>query len=53
MPPEAFAIASLAMVGHALGAGEPATAKAASRALAWGLGSGLAMAVLLLVLRPA
>jgi putative MATE family efflux protein len=54
MPPEAFAIASQAVVGHALGAGEPATAKAASRrALAWGLGSGLAMAALLLVLRPA
>ena len=54
MPPEAFAIASQAMVGHALGAGEPAKAKAASRrALAWGLGSGLAMAVLLLALRPA
>jgi len=54
MPPEAFAIASQAMVGHALGAGEPANAKAASRrALAWGLGSGLAMAVLLLALRPA
>jgi putative MATE family efflux protein len=54
MPPEAFAIASQAVVGHALGAGKPATAKAASRrALAWGLGSGLAMAALLLVLRPA
>lgn len=54
MPPEAFAIASQAMVGHALGAADPAAAKALSRrALAWGLGSGLAMAVLLLALRPA
>jgi putative MATE family efflux protein len=54
MPPEAFAIASQAMVGHALGAAEPATAKALSRrALAWGLGSGLAMAILLLALRQA
>jgi len=54
MPPEAFAIASQAVVGHALGAGKPAAAMTASRrALAWGLGSGLAMAALLLVLRPA
>ena len=54
MPPEAFAIASQAMVGHALGAADPARRKASSRrALAWGLGSGLAMAVLLLALRPA
>jgi putative MATE family efflux protein len=54
MPPEAFAIASQAMVGHALGAADPVTAKALSRrALAWGLGSGLTMAVLLLALRPA
>jgi putative MATE family efflux protein len=54
MPPEAFAIASQAMVGHALGAADPAAAKVLSRrALAWGLGSGLAMAVLLLALRPA
>jgi len=54
MPPEAFAIASQAMVGHALGAADPVAARAAGRrALAWGLGSGLAMAVLLLALRPA
>ena len=53
MPPEAFAIASQALVGHALGADEPETARAKSRrALAWGFGSGLAMAVLLLALRP-
>jgi len=54
MPPEAFAIASQALVGHALGAEDPVTAKAMSRrALLWGLGSGLVMAVLLLALRPA
>jgi putative MATE family efflux protein len=54
MPPEAFAIASQAMVGHALGASDRVAARAASRrALAWGLGSGLAMAVVLLALRPA
>lgn len=53
MAPEAFAIASQALVGHALGAGEPDTATAKSRrALVWGFGSGLAMAVLLLALRP-
>jgi Na+-driven multidrug efflux pump len=53
MPPEAFAIASQAMVGHALGASDPVAARAASRrALAWGLGSGVAMAVLLVALRP-
>jgi putative MATE family efflux protein len=54
MPPEAFAIASQAMVGHALGAADPVAAKALSRrALIWGLGSGLGMAVLLVALRPA
>jgi putative MATE family efflux protein len=54
MPPEAFSIASQAMVGHALGASDPDAARAASRrALAWGLGSGLALAGLLLALRPA
>jgi putative MATE family efflux protein len=53
MPPEACAIASQALVGHALGAGEPETARVTSRrALVWGVGSGLAMAVLLLALRP-
>jgi putative MATE family efflux protein len=53
MPPEACAIASQALVGHALGAGEPETARVRSRrALVWGVGSGLAMAVLLLALRP-
>lgn len=53
MPPEACAIASQALVGHALGAGDPDTARAASRrALVWGFGSGLALAALLLALRP-
>lgn len=54
MPPEAFSIASQAMVGHALGASDPDAARAASRrALAWGLGSGMAIAGLLVLLRPA
>jgi putative MATE family efflux protein len=54
MPPESCAIASQALVGHALGAGDPDTARAASlRALVWGFGSGLALAALLLALRPA
>jgi len=54
MPPEAFSIASQAMVGHALGAEDPVAAKAWSRrALLWGSGSGLAIALLLLALRPA
>ena len=45
MPPESFAIASQAMVGHALGASDPVGARAASRrALLWGFGSGLAIA---------
>jgi putative MATE family efflux protein len=53
MPPEACAIASQALVGHALGAGEPETARVTSRrALVWGVGSGLVMALLLLALRP-
>jgi putative MATE family efflux protein len=53
MPPESFAIASQAMVGHALGASDPVAARAASRrALAWGLGSGLAIAALVVALRP-
>ncbi len=54
MPPEACAIASQALVGHALGAGDPDAARVMSRrALVWGLGSGLVMAALLLALRPA
>ncbi len=53
MTPEAFAIAGQAMVGHALGAGTPDGARlVARRAVVWGLGTGLAMAVLLIVARP-
>lgn len=53
MPPESFAIASQAMVGHALGAADPSEARALSRrALVWGLGTGLVLAVLLVALRP-
>jgi putative MATE family efflux protein len=52
MPPEAFAIAGQAMVGHALGAGDRTWARLiARRAIRWGLGVGLAVAVLLVVLR--
>lgn len=52
MPPEAFAIAGQAMVGHALGASDRAGARAiASRAIVWGLGTGMAAAVLLVLLR--
>jgi putative MATE family efflux protein len=51
-PPEAFAIAGQTMVGHALGASDRAGARAiASRAIAWGLGTGLAVAALLVLLR--
>jgi putative MATE family efflux protein len=54
MPPEAFAVASQTAVGHALGAEDSANAKVVSRrALRWGLLSGLAIAVLLVALRPA
>jgi putative MATE family efflux protein len=53
MPPEAFSIASQAMVAHELGASDAAAARAASRrTLLWGLGSGLAVAALLVALRP-
>jgi putative MATE family efflux protein len=52
--PEAFAIAGQAMVGHALGASDRAGARSiASRAIAWGLGTGLAVAALLVLLRAA
>lgn len=52
MPPEAFAIAGQAMVGHAVGASNTAALRDLSgRALRWGLGSGLAAAVLLLATR--
>ena len=54
MPPEAFAIAGQAMVGHALGAGNRSEARRiAGRAIAWGLGTGLALAGLLVLLRAA
>jgi putative MATE family efflux protein len=53
MPPEAFAIAGQAMVGHAIGASDAAAARAvARRVMAWGLGSGLALALLVIALRP-
>ena len=53
MPPEAFAIAGQAMVGHALGAGTADGARiVARRAVRWGLGTGLMMAVLLIAARP-
>ena len=51
-PPQAFAIAGQAMVGHELGAGDRAGARViAKRAVLWGLGIGLAAAALLVVLR--
>jgi putative MATE family efflux protein len=54
MPPESFAIAGQAMVGHALGARDHTRARAvARRAIRWGLGTGLAFAVLLVALRSA
>ena len=53
LPPEAFAIAGQAMVGHVLGAEDAVAARAvARRAVLWGLASGLVLAVLLIVLRP-
>ena len=52
VPPEAFAIAGQAMVGHALGAGDHTRAReTARRAILWGLAIGLAVAVLLVALR--
>ena len=54
MPPEAFAIAGQAMVGHALGAGDRTGARTiARRAIRWGLGVGLTFAALLVALRSA
>jgi putative MATE family efflux protein len=53
-PPLAFGIAGQAMVGHVLGAGDPAGARAiAKRAILWGLTMGLVAATLLVVLRAA
>jgi putative MATE family efflux protein len=53
IPPEAFAIAGQAMVGHVLGASDAVAARAVTRrAMAWGVGTGLVAAVLLVALRP-
>jgi putative MATE family efflux protein len=50
---DAYAIAAQTLVGHALGAGRPDDARATVRTvLLWGLGTGVAVAALLLVLRP-
>ncbi|MGY1774118.1 MATE family efflux transporter [Blastococcus sp. SYSU D00813] len=49
---DAYAIAAQTLVGHALGAGRPGAARAtALRVVWWGLGTGIAVAVLLLALR--
>lgn len=51
---DAYAIAAQTLVGQALGAGRPAEARAtARRVVLWGLGTGIAVGVLLLALRPA
>jgi putative MATE family efflux protein len=53
IPPEAFAIAGQAMVGHVLGASDAEAARAVTRrAMAWGVGTGLVAAVLLVAARP-
>ena len=50
---DAYAIAAQTLVGHALGGRRPGEARAtARRVAAWGLGTGLAVAVLLVALRP-
>lgn len=49
---DAYAIAAQTLVGHALGAGEPARAReTARRVVSWGLGTGLAVGAVLLALR--
>ncbi|WP_242471257.1 MATE family efflux transporter [Blastococcus sp. TML/C7B] len=49
---DAYAIAAQTLVGHALGAGRPADARATARRVArWGLGTGVAVAAVLLALR--
>jgi putative MATE family efflux protein len=54
MPPEAFAIAGQAIVGHRLGASDAAAARAvARRSIGWGVLTGLGMAALVVALRPA
>ncbi|MGY1824408.1 MATE family efflux transporter [Geodermatophilus sp. SYSU D00079] len=50
---DAYAIAAQTLVGQALGAGRPDDARAtARRVTAWGLGTGVLVAALLLALRP-
>jgi putative MATE family efflux protein len=50
---DAYAIAAQTLVGHALGAGRPDDARATVRTvLLWGLGTGIAVAALLLAMRP-
>jgi putative MATE family efflux protein len=49
---DAYAIAAQTLVGHALGAGRPAEARATARRVAlWGLGTGAAVAAVLLAVR--
>jgi putative MATE family efflux protein len=49
---DAYAVAAQTLVGHALGAGRPEEARATVRRVAaWGLGTGVAMAAVLLALR--
>jgi putative MATE family efflux protein len=49
---DAYAIAAQTLVGHALGAGRPAEARATARRVAlWGLGTGLLVAAVLLAVR--
>ena len=51
---DAVAIAAQALVGRALGAGDiPGTGELARRMLAWGVGAGAVLAVLVVALRPA
>ncbi|MFP5370489.1 MAG: MATE family efflux transporter [Actinomycetes bacterium] len=50
---DAYAIAAQTLVGQALGGARPEDARATARRVTWwGLGTGLLVAVLLLVLRP-
>lgn len=54
IPPEAFGIAAQSMVAKALGAAAVGQPQAIGRrAVAWGLASGLGLAIVILVLRPA
>ncbi len=50
---DAYAIAAQTLVGQALGGGRPDDARATARRVTWwGLGTGVAVAVVLLALRP-